>query len=339
MQALDADSFFDVKDEFPLLDTRSPSEYAKGHIPKAHSFPLFTDEERAEVGTSYKQKGRKAAIKSGLRRVGPKMEEFVEKAEAFGSQAFLMHCWRGGMRSETLAWLLELYGFEVKVLKGGYKAYRRALLNFFGQALELRVITGATGSKKTKVLHEMAKMGQQVIDLEGIACHQGSSFGTQATVGQPTTEQFQNELFEAFRNLDTERPVWLEDESFRIGQVEMIEPLFHQKEAAPHYHIEIPYSERVKALTKDYGEIPKERLIKATNRIRKRLGHERTEAAVQHIERGDLEEAVVIILAYYDKTYFKGIQKKSERISEKLSFNSSDPQRIAETLIDKEGGS
>jgi tRNA 2-selenouridine synthase len=235
-----------------------------------------------------------------------------------------------------LAWLLELYGFEVSVLEGGYKAFRRTLLDFFREPLPLRVLTGATGSKKTEVLHAMAEKGEQVIDLEGIARHRGSSFGTQATDGQPTTEQFQNELFEAFRHLDRDRPIWIEDESFRIGQVKMVEPLFHQKEAAPHYCIEIPYEERVKGLVRDYGSLPKEKLLRATDRIRKRLGHERTEAALQHIEEGELEAAVAIILSYYDKAYSKGIQKKEKLLQEKFSFKEGDPKAIAEALIEKE---
>ncbi len=336
MRTLDVGSFLQARESFPLLDTRSPSEHDQGHIPGARSFPLFSDEERAEVGTCYKQEGRRAAIKLGLRIVGPKLEGFIEAAEEFDSEAFLMHCWRGGMRSANMAWLLERYGFDVSVLDGGYKAYRRALSAFFETPLELRVLTGKTGSKKTEVLHEMARLGEQVIDLEGIAGHQGSSFGTQATSGQPTTEQFQNELFEAFRTLDPAKPIWVEDESFRIGQVNLVEALFHQKEKAPHYHIEIPYEERIRGLVEDYGQLPEEALVRATQRIRKRLGHERTEAAVQHIRNGELEEAVAIILAYYDKAYSKGIEKKEDRLQEKRTFEHADPRRIAEAFCEKE---
>ncbi|MFB6258783.1 MAG: tRNA 2-selenouridine(34) synthase MnmH [Flavobacteriales bacterium] len=336
MRTLGIEAFLENKERVPLLDARSPSEFEKGHIPAAHSFPLFSDEERVEVGCTYKQEGRQSAIKTGLRLVGPKMERFIEAAESFGTDRLLMHCWRGGMRSESLACLLEFYGFQVNLLEGGYKSFRRALLDYFEQPMDLRVLTGPTGSKKTKLLYELRSQGEQVIDLEGLARHQGSSFGTQATDGQPTTEQFQNELFEAFRNLDRERPIWIEDESFKIGQVHLVERLYHQKEAAPHYHIEIPWEERVRGLVTDYGGMPKARLIEATRRIQKRLGQKRAEAAIAHIERGELEQAVPLILAYYDKAYRKGIQKKADRIREKLEVNSADPGSIAEELLKKE---
>lgn len=336
MRFLSIDAFLEAKDRHPLLDTRSPSEYAKGHIPGASSFPLFEDSERADVGVAYKQKGRRPAVKTGLRIVGPKLESFIEGAEAYGAERFLMHCWRGGMRSESMAWLFERSGFEVDLLKGGYKGFRRALLRYFEeQELDLRVLTGPTGSGKTKVLQEMERMGEQVVDLEGHARHAGSSFGTQATDGQPSTEQFQNELYEAFRPLDPERPIWIEDESFRIGGVHLIEALYHRKEQAPLYHIEIPWEERVKGLVSDYGELSKEALIKATRRIEKRLGQKRTEAAIEHIEKGELEEAVPLILTYYDKAYRKGLQKRSERVREKVFMNDGDPRGIAEELLQR----
>lgn len=296
----------------PLLDTRSPSEFAGGHIPGAVSFPLFSDDERALVGTTYKQEGNKQAIKAGLDIIGPKMRGFVEQAESLNSTSLLMHCWRGGMRSQSLAWLLDLYGFEVEVLEGGYKAYRNALLDFFTRPLPLRVLSGPTGSMKTFILQEMQRQGAQVVDLEGLARHMGSSFGNVMCDGQPTTEQFQNDVFDAFLKLDTERPIWLEDESFNIGRVNLPEPLFHQKQHSPVLYIEVPRKRRIEVLVQQYGQLHPEQLEQATEGISRRLGGANTSRAITLIRAGRLSEATDIILQYYDAAYENARRKKNE---------------------------
>ena len=196
-----------LETENPVLDVRSPSEFRKGHIPGALSLPLFSDEERAEVGTLYKQSSRQEAIKKGLEIVGPKMRGFIEACEAIGGSTFNLYCWRGGMRSDSMAWLLERYGFEVSLLEGGYKAYRNAMMQDFAIPLHLKMLTGFTGSGKTDVLQAMQELGVQIIDLEGLAQHQGSSFGNQLTTGQPTTEMFQNQLHAALSALDRQKEI------------------------------------------------------------------------------------------------------------------------------------
>ena len=228
MQRIPAKEFLRTNVEVPILDVRSPGEFETGHVPGAISFPIFSDDERAIIGTLYKQEGSKVAVKKGLELVGPKLTSFIEKAEGFGASTFRMYCWRGGMRSQSMASLLESYGFKVVLLEKGYKGYRNHLINFFEEELPLKVVTGYTGSKKTAFLHLLTKNGAQIIDLEGLANHQGSSFGNQKTEGQPTTEQFQNMLLEAFQKLDLEKPIYIEDESMRIGWVNLPEALYHQ---------------------------------------------------------------------------------------------------------------
>ncbi len=331
MQHLSTTDFLNT--EIPILDVRSPSEFMAGHIPGAVNLPLFSDEERAEVGTLYKQKGREAAIKRGLDLVGPKMSAFITQAENLTSKDLHIHCWRGGMRSQSMAWLLETYGFEVSVLDGGYKAYRKGIHEFFSQDLNLKVLSGLTGSQKTEVLLAMKDMGEQVLDLEGLAGHQGSSFGNVLSQGQPSTEQFHNLLFHEAKDFDLDRSIWLEDESFMIGKVAFLGPLHNIKENSPHIVIEIPLENRLDHLVKGYGDLHREGLIKATEGIRRKLGNERADEAIALIQEGKLREAAAIILHYYDKQYLRSLEKKKDKIQEKITFEHGDIQDIARHLI------
>jgi len=333
MQQVDIHTFLDLRDQRPVLDVRSPGEYEQGHIVHAHSMPLFDNEERAEVGTLYKQKGREPAIKRGLDIVGPKMRPFIEYVESMNTRDVLLHCWRGGMRSASVGWLLETYGFDVTTLEGGYKAYRRAALDYFEQPLKLKVLTGYTGSMKTEVLWALRERGEQVVDLEGLANHQGSAFGNRLCDGQPSSEHFQNKLFEAFRPLVRQRRIWVEDESFAIGKVRLIKPFYDQKECSPQIFLDVPQAQRVQHLQRNYGRLSADKLIEATDSIRKRLGHEKADMAQERIAAGDLATAAGIILTYYDKRYRKAVERKKELIEVHLEDASNDPEVIAEKLL------
>jgi tRNA 2-selenouridine synthase len=182
---LTVESFLELAEKHPVLDVRSPGEYQHAHIPGAYSLPLFTDEERKVVGTSYKKESRQQAIKIGLKYFGKKMVKMVEEVEVLVSseqwlvhsnKTVLVHCWRGGMRSAGVAWLLDLYGFKVYTLVGGYKMYRRWVLEQFAKDYPFVVIGGYTGSGKTKLLEALKAKGESVIDFEAIACHKGSAF-------------------------------------------------------------------------------------------------------------------------------------------------------------------
>ena len=218
---LDVAEFLRESNTRVLLDVRSPGEYGQGHIPGALSFPLFTDAERALVGTCYKQNSREAALELGLELVGPKMAGSVREARTLAPHRRLaVHCWRGGQRSGSMAWLFRQAGFDVVTLEGGYKNFRRYVLESFDDTgLQLMVVGGRTGSGKTQVLKELARLGEQIIDLEAIAHHKGSAFGSIGEPEQPTVEQFENDLFQALRMLDPQRRVWIENESRSIGRV------------------------------------------------------------------------------------------------------------------------
>ena len=189
IQKLTIEEFLKLSKQYPVLDVRSPGEYSHAHIPGAYSLPLFTNEERKVVGTAYKQQSREAAIKIGLDYFGVKMKKMVEEVEKIvcslkfvvedtplqesqtanhkpqSTNIILVHCWRGGMRSAGVAWLLDLYGFKVYTLVGGYKAYRKWVLAQFEKEYNLKIIGGYTGSGKTLVLHELIKQNKTVIDL------------------------------------------------------------------------------------------------------------------------------------------------------------------------------
>jgi tRNA 2-selenouridine synthase len=293
----------------PILDVRAPAEYAQGHIPGALSLPLFTDEERARIGTTYKQVNPEKAVLLGLDFFGPKMRRMVEEAKKLApGQEVRLHCWRGGMRSGAVQWLLELGGLHVNLLDKGYKDYRRWALAEMARPRQLRVLGGATGSGKTAVLHALAAQGEPVLDLEKLANHQGSSFGGLGQPPQPTQEQFENDLAAALAALPDDRPIWVEDESRTIGSVALPGEFFAQMQAAPLLVLEVPREARVRYLAADYGRHDAGALALAVLRLRKRLGGLVTKEALGAIAENDMPRMVELVLAYYDKTYGYGLE-------------------------------
>ncbi len=319
---------------WPLADVRSPSEYARGHVPGALSLPLFDDAERAEVGTAYKQLGRTPAVMLGLSRAGPRLAQLAEQGQALAHDKRLaLMCWRGGMRSGAVAWLLEQVGLEVVTLRGGYKTWRQLVLHTFTQRQDVRVVGGLTGAGKTLALHALARRCEQVVDLEALAAHRGSSFGAIGQPEAPTQEHFENRLADAWRRLDPTRPVWLEDESRHLGRLHIPAPIWAQLVAAPVYVLEVPQPLRLQALVADYGALPAEQLIAATERLTKRLGGLVAQQAVGAIAEGDLDRACGLLLDYYDRTYRHGLsQRPAERV-QVLPLNTADPEAAAEALL------
>lgn len=328
--SVDIDSFLQRAKNAPILDVRSPAEYAHAHIPGAHSFPLFSDEERKLVGTAYKQESREKAIRIGLDFFGVKMRSMVEAAEkmvaAFAAEnpkaeknTLLVHCWRGGMRSAAMAWLLQLYGFQVIVLQGGYKTYRHWVLQQFEKKYPLSVLGGNTGSGKTVLLHALESRGQLVIDLEGLAHHKGSAFGNLGMPAQPTQEMFENKLGMALHNAAqmllqgnaAQQVIWMEDESQRIGDVNIPMIFLKQMLAAPLYLLEIPFEERLQHIVAEYGQQDRERMVNAILRIKKRLGGLEAKNAIHALIEENIPESFRILLRYYDKQYQKAFEKRS----------------------------
>ncbi len=308
---IEVTEFLGMAGEIPVVDVRSPSEYLDGHIPGAVNIPLFNDEERALVGTLYKKEGRVPAIVEGYRLSGPTMSRKLEEALRISvNNSLLVHCWRGGMRSEAMAWLFETGGIRTRVLEGGYKAYRNHILDRLALKRKIIILGGMTGSGKTQLLHELRAKGEQVVDLEMLACHRGSAFGSLGQAPQPTTEHFANILFDNCQKLDPDRPVWLEDESRNIGSVFIPEGFFSNMQEAPVIAIMMDQATRMPRLLKEYSLFPAGELKISLLKISRRMGGDRTREALDAIDSGNIGRAVEIALDYYDKAYMFGLGKK-----------------------------
>lgn len=306
-------TFLFQDEPFLLIDVRTPSEFQKGHIPGAVNVPLFLDEERAAVGLLYKQKGSRAAVRAGLDYVGPRLSALVKQVEDLlekgkNTQRLILYCWRGGMRSASVAWLLRLYGMEPETIPGGYKSFRRFVGSLFTRPIPLAVLGGLTGSGKTEVLRYMRSAGIPVVDLEELACHQGSAFGHLGQATQPSQEQFENllasALYRAAKKASMTRGVvWLEDESRFIGSLHLPLPLWQRMQEAPLYLMPDKREYRLNTLITNYGHYDPGALAASILKIRKKLGPERTAQALAELGKGNLRNTATILLEYYDKTY------------------------------------
>lgn len=336
------EDFLAERQRLPVVDVRAPIEFAKGHIPDAINVPLFDDDERKRIGTTYKNQGRITAVKLGLNLIGPKMLQLVDTVEQFcrsaghmeiesGRIPLLIYCARGGMRSDSMGWLLEQVDFQVSRLAGGYKSYRRAVQEYFDRQWNLIAITGMTGAGKTKVLHELAAAGEQVIDLEGLACHRGSAFGGIGQREQPSNEHFENLIFEGLRNLDPKKRIWIEDESRAIGKCVIPHSFFEQLHDAPAVFIDVNVQQRADFLVAEYGALETADMIAAVERIAKRLGGQNVKAAIEALQAGNLRRCAEILLVYYDKTYSICQQKNPRQRVERVKI-SAEASKLDEVL-------
>lgn len=321
IQKITIKEFLELASSSLVLDVRSPGEYEHAHIPGAYSLPLFTDEERKVVGTAYKQQSREKAIKIGLDYFGVKMRKMVEEVEEICAKLYGdkkphsgglgVHCWRGGMRSAGVAWLLDLYGFKVYTLVGGYKAYRKWVREQFEKQHDLTVIGGYTGSAKTGLIRNLQKEGMPVIDLEAMACHKGSAFGAMGENPQPKQEMFENLLAKAL-NENAGANSFIEDESQRIGLLQIPNPFWATMRKSRLVFLDIPFEARLDYLTEEYGKFEKEKLVNAIIRIQKRLGGLETKAAINYLLEDNIKESFRILLKYYDKCYSKSLQNRED---------------------------
>ena len=289
--------FLKLRETVPVADVRSPGEYAVGHIPGAVNIPLFDDDQRAEVGTIYKKEGNKEAVLRGIDLAAPEMSAKLKRGlELAAGGSLLVHCWRGGMRSEAMAWLFSTGGIEPLLLEGGYKAYRNLILGELGRERKYIILGGLTGSGKTGILGQMKSVGAQVTDLEGLASHKGSAFGALGQPPQPSSEHFANLLFDDLSLMREEEPVWLEDESRNIGTVFMPDNFYDRMQSAPVIALMMSIETRMPRLLREYTTFPVEEIIASVKRISKRLGGDRTREAIEALGRGDYPTAIRITL-------------------------------------------
>ncbi len=334
MQTLSIDAFLEKSRQNLLLDVRTPAEFEAGHIPGAVNIPLFTNEERVIIGTIYKQQGKQKAILKGLDFIGPRMSGLIKTVEKITkNKTVLLHCWRGGMRSGSVAWILNLYGFEVILLRGGYKTYRNWVLEQFNKPKNIIVLGGSTGSGKTETLHYLQNNGEHIIDLEKIACHKGSAFGAIGEKEPPTQEQFENNLAHEWNAVPADKRLWLEDEGRTIGRKVMPEAIWQQMRLSPLIYLEIPLQNRVKFLVEIYGKYPKEALEESILKVKKRLGGLAAQQALDALNENNLAETAEILLKYYDKTYQFGLSKRPSETIHYLKTETADFGVIAQELI------
>lgn len=318
----------------PLVDVRSPKEFSEGHIVHSQNIPLLENHEREIIGTLYKAEGAEAAVAKGYELVTPRKEELLAKGRDFSKdKALRVYCWRGGMRSQKMANLFESEGISCSVLEGGYKAFRQDLRKSFDQSANWLVLMGMTGSGKTALLKELEKKGEQILDLEHHARHRGSAFGALGMSEQPTTAQFQNELYEAFYGLDTARRIWIECESYNIGQVYLPEGLWDHMLIAPAIELLVDREKRVARLVEEYGDFSISALEQATHRIERRLGSQKVEEVKNDLRAGELHRVASILLEYYDKSYFNSLKRFQPAEKKVIELGSGDDADHAQHLI------
>ncbi len=298
-----------------LIDLRSPDEYYKGHMPNSINIPLFNNDERAFIGKKYKNAGREKAVFEGLKIVEKKFDQLIgdivsenkkyinkTKSPQISSQ-LKFYCARGGMRSISISWLLEKIGYKSFKLEGGYKSYRNWVLNSFQDDRNITLIGGKTGTGKTKILKNLMSHNYQVIDLEYLANHRGSSFGGLGMTCQPSNEQFENLLAEKLLRFSKSKTIYIEAESANIGSCRIPNELFKQMKNAKRIEIIQSKKNRISELISTYSVFPDNELKNSVKKISKRLGPQRTKRAIEAIESKNWEDVCNAVLDYYDKCY------------------------------------
>ena len=332
---LDIDEFLNLRHQLPVVDVRSEGEYRQGHIPQVHNIPVLNDAERHQVGIDYKHKGQAEAIRTGFRLVGPRLATLIDESAALGSE-IIVHCWRGGMRSANFCGFVEMARQKTHQLTGGYKAYRNKVHELFRTPMKLIVVGGCTGSGKSDILRKLADYGEQVLDLEALANHKGSVFGGLMMPPQPTTEQFENNLFEVLMRFDVSKRIWVEDESHGVGKVFLPEALWQQMNSRPVIEVVLEKQQRINRLVKEYGPADQDEFLQAMARITKKLGGQHYNAAREKYINGDIAATIDILLTYYDKAYLAGLEKKQLQLANKVTWDGNDLDSIARELIQTE---
>lgn len=317
------------------FDVRSPKEHKAGNFNPAFLLPLLNDDHRHQIGIRYKEQGNQEAVKLGYELVGPLFDQLISQAK-FIAQDRPVHlfCWRGGQRSHITAELLEGAGMNVSIVRGGYKAMRNTLLSQFLLPRKGVVLSGETGSGKTEILHCIQEQVDCVIDLEGLAHHKGSAFGSLGQPEQPTQEQFENELALRLFFLPIEQVVFIENESRMIGKLRIPDGIFTQIQTWPMARICRPKEERVKRILEEYGHFGKEELRSCTLNLSKRMGNELCNKAVLHLENDEYVSWVNALLQYYDKGYAFALEKKPNRsIEVEIRSSGKTSQEVAQLIL------
>ena len=321
-----------------IIDVRSDSEFTDDHIPGAVSMPVLNDEERAEVDTIYKQVGAFEAKQRGAALVARSISRHLEEKLADAPKDFapLVYCWRGGQRSGAMARILSEIGWRVTLVDGGYKTYRKQVLDGLYEIpdqLRLIILRGRTGTAKTRILRAAAGLGAQVIDLEGLASHRGSLLGPEPGKGQPSQRLFESGLYDVMRRFDSNRPVFVEAESNKVGACHVPAALWRCMRGAPSLQVTAPLPARVAFLLKDYQHVVAEpsRLDPLLEWVVERIGHEAVARWREAVERDDWKGFVTRVLEdHYDPAYDRSAARRNHQDIEVLNTDALDDQAVAD---------
>jgi len=308
-----------------LIDVRSPDEYYKGHMPNSINLPIFNNEERSIIGKKYKLFGREIAVREGFKIIENRIDKLIQKfilikdefltstrSELSNEMNIKIYCARGGMRSQSMLWLLEKFKYPCITLNGGYKTYRNWVLNCFKDKKKLIVIGGKTGTRKTKILIKLKSLDYQILDFESLANHRGSSFGGLGMIEQPTNEQYENLISEDLNKCNNLEFIFVEAESPNIGKNRIPHELYKQMKNSQRIEIIRDEKTRIDELVNTYSKYEKNDLKESVLRISKRLGPQRTKSAIDSIDNEDWENVCKSVLDYYDRCYEHELKDKKD---------------------------
>lgn len=327
-----------------IIDARTEDEYALDHLPGAQNWPSLNNAERIVIGTLYKQVGLFEAKKKGAAMVAANISKHIENHVFDLSKDWqpLVYCWRGGKRSGSLALILGQIGFKVAIIEGGYKAFRTALIAAIPaqvERLSWRVICGPTGSGKTRLLHCLRAQGAQVLDLEGLANHRSSVLGIVPGEPQPSQKHFDTLLWDALRKMDPTKPVYVESESRKVGNLAVPESLILAMRASPCYQLELADEERVQLLLEDYDFFVKDPALfsKRLDALVAIRGKQVVEDWQAQIASDHIEDVVRDLLKlHYDPTYFASMKRNFLQIEKAQKLVASNRSQLSLNAIAKE---
>lgn len=319
VQALDTLGHFS-----DVIDARSEGEYDEDHLPGAVNWPSLHDEERKIVGTQYKQISAFEAKKLGAALVAKNIALHIEHHVLNKPREWqpLVYCWRGGKRSGSLALILDQIGFKVTLVEGGYKAFRAALvadLPALAARYHYRVICGTTGSGKTRLLQALASLGAQVLDLEALANHRSSVLGMIPGLAQPSQKAFDTRIWAILRSFDPARPVYIESESKKVGNVAVPEGLIAAMRTSPCLQLELPEAERVALLLEDYDFFVKDIAFfcDRLGALTEARGKETVQDWQARALSGDVASVVQeLLVKHYDPVYLQSMKRNFEQYAQ-----------------------